>query len=803
MATPVKTLVDEQTAIRRRLHANGYRPLPAREKQVLLHGWPTIPVTERVIADWGNNRAFLTTAIQITGDLVALDFDLDDPMVDDLLDWAEAAVPGLMLAPIRAGKGHKVMYLARVDEPFGTIMSSTYCRGGDPEDRHRFEAFSGLTARYFSCFGPHTLGPRTAEGQEIAIAYRWNGGSPLELRVQDLPVIRKLDVLRIADRAAGMMEQAGWTRATRSRSGEVSEEVAYDITPDTRFWCHDRVSRSYEELASYAATEGGNARCSAGWTDPGATNTTRCHIKVDDDGVVYVIDYAELVRHYPEGHQRRTGAEREAADSRSTLERLGKLLRGVTPPKEPGEPQEPAEPDEHDAFEAAVTYAVTNYAFFPGGAAGEQVVPILNRAKPAMSLAAFKAMLAPMAVEQVGPRGGVTKVNPATVWLTSERLLTLDGFDFVPGTPEPVVETPDGRVVLNDYRPVVHDAPHRGLDVWLAFLEHLLPREAERAWFINWLAFKLQNPEQRGAGVAMVAPNVYGAGRGSLFAILSAVAGEAYCRRVSSDKLLSSAGQGVFNEWQMNSLFAFCDEVVVQEPGLTGRRKAYDRLKELIDPAATMVEVNVKYGRPRKVRSATSLVVASNHMSALPIDENDRRFAVLMNGRPLTENRALFERLALLRPGTRVDPGFAAAIHAWLLAQPTIEHDFWTPPATEWKSEMAELSEGFLEPLIREALDQNAEGLVCSTVLAARVEQLATTRGLPANIKAMTTYELRSRFAGDAGYHGWVRVGRLNIARNKDAAFYARVRGDGKVWAPDVARAHIEAMPTEARRVLG
>jgi hypothetical protein len=133
---------------------------------------------------------------------------------------------------------------------------------------------------------------------------------------------------------------------------------------------------------------------------------------------------------------------------------------------------------------------------------------------------------------------------------------------------------------------------------------------------------------------------------------------------------------------------------------------------------------------------------------------------------------------------------------------------------------MANMSEGQIEPLIRQALDGCDGGVTYVRALKAKVEHLATLEGLGQNVKAQVFYELRARLAGINGYRGWQRVGEFYIDRTNRAVFYARTSlldaagggpaealGEGppagtKTWSLHDAAAYLAGLSTSERKGL-
>jgi len=222
-------------------------------------------------------------------------------------------------------------------------------------------------------------------------------------------------------------------------------------------------------------------------------------------------------------------------------------------------------------------------------------------------------------------------------------------FCFIPGSPRWVrEETGD---YFNTYREEEHPKSGGEVETWAEFLHHLLPKEDEREWFENWLAYKAQHPEQKCHGVLMVAHRVYGSGRGTLFEIVRKTFGPHNTRTVDFNAVAGRGGQAQYNDWMSGCMFVLVPEVKETDPYAARahnvKEQAYEAIKEASDPTASCIRIKEKYGRIREVRTYANLLAATNHNDAIALPADDRRLAVLSNGPPMSVE-------------------LATRVHAWL-----------------------------------------------------------------------------------------------------------------------------------------
>jgi hypothetical protein len=127
--------MQERTAFRLAMLANGYWPLLNDCKKAIETGWPTRRVNETEILSW-DRSALASTGLKIDGDLAVIDVDVSETvLVEELAGALEKKFPELfMRGLVRHAGGPKEAWIARVDEPFRRLASRRWYRGGDPDD---------------------------------------------------------------------------------------------------------------------------------------------------------------------------------------------------------------------------------------------------------------------------------------------------------------------------------------------------------------------------------------------------------------------------------------------------------------------------------------------------------------------------------------------------------------------------------------------------------------------------------------------------------------------------------------------
>jgi len=284
------------------------------------------------------------------------------------------------------------------------------------------------------------------------------------------------------------------------------------------------------------------------------------------------------------------------------------------------------------------------------------------------------------------------------------------------------------QLIVNTYQPPAHTAEPAGLDVFLEHMKFLLPDGEDCMTFLDWLAYKLQNPRARSYGVVMVADDSFGIGRSWLGDVLRIVWGNSNVEFVDIGELTGHGQSAGFNEWASGRQMVVIEEA--HDGSDMTHYKAYERIKTFIDPRTTHMQVNRKFGRKGMEQIWFNLLVFSNHVDAFNIPKGERRLAVFANPQE-KQSESYYNRLWNVY--NKQGAGLAAAIHQFLMERDVSKFNPAVPPVTESKDAMIESS---VAPgtIITDAMVARAQGeLVTKHMLsdlfesAERAERLENT----------------------------------------------------------------------------
>jgi hypothetical protein len=694
----------EQTAIRMALLKNGYSPFPCEGKSGQPRGWPDIVADEALIEEWAGQLRWVSTAVHVgPGRLVGLDVDIDDAAVfDDFVEripdelWSR-----LSAAPKRRGGGSKEMWLVRLREgEEARQFKETTGKWGDPagdadDTDHKLEIWA-KPAKLLVLYGA-----RTMNGREIVDRYSWvDDRGPCEVPVRDLPEVGGGDFDTLLTCAVAAMQAAGWDRLDVAgvSEGDGAERV-FDLEDGMTFKTRDHGDVGLSELVELCS--GHDEVRLYSWLPGRRRRADRCSARLNNfDGLLQIHDYDTGVTHRvaeAEGAYARKLIE----DARGSAERLGAALgrhaagRGeggdglshlealaAAVPEGCGlftEVSAPTEPDEEtvDAREFVVRHLLDRFAYWSDGSG--YVVDMEGGPEKAMSLSSFRNLMLPWSWKQKrSQRANAAEdvINPADVWLGHAERKVVGGYRFAPVSRERLIEM-RGELYVNIWeRPAWWDGEvvagaQGAADTFRAFLQHLIPDERERDWFIMWLAAKVQKPWLPNSGVLMVAEK-QGSGRGTLFDMLQVVFGQRHAKPVTAVQLIGGGSQSQYTDWLESALLVTCDEVLAGDDAggamTWKRREVYERLKALVDPRARWGSI-VRKGLPNyETEIYASYLLATNNPNALPLSVDDRRFAVVTN----TTRKLIWDEdlMALLKPWRcdlrKFSDGFGGGVFEWL-----------------------------------------------------------------------------------------------------------------------------------------
>lgn len=224
----------------------------------------------------------------------------------------------------------------------------------------------------------------------------------------------------------------------------------------------------------------------------------------------------------------------------------------------------------------------------------------------------------------------ITKDVPVVkLWLESRDRRTADVLAWAPGEPE-FCRSPErqqaGDLAFNLWTPpTITDPPADWWDRVQPFVQHigyLVPIEAERIRFTQWLAHIFQRPGELPHTCYLMFTPRTGTGRGTLASILTRALRGYVAANVSADTLF-----GNFNGRLSMKLLATVDEI--REGNSRERYTKAEQLKSKVTEEHR--HLNPKYGAQSVEKNCCRWLMFSNHADALPFDNSDRRIIVIEN----------------------------------------------------------------------------------------------------------------------------------------------------------------------------
>nr|WP_297388227.1 DUF5906 domain-containing protein [uncultured Roseateles sp.] len=226
---------------------------------------------------------------------------------------------------------------------------------------------------------------------------------------------------------------------------------------------------------------------------------------------------------------------------------------------------------------------------------------------------------------------GQTKLQPVLPqWISHPARKTVGMLTWRPGLPEvcaPALSVEGHTEAYNTFRGFRRQAVPENWRDWAAgFLQHvayLVPVESERKRFLQWLAHIVQHPGELPHTCYLMVTETTGTGRNWLASVLARVFRGYVALGVPLGPILDGKFNGILSE----KLLATVDEV--REGGSGNRYARGEALKKLI--TEEFRNLDPKYGVQTVEQNCCRWLIFSNHLDALPFDNNDRRVIVIEN----------------------------------------------------------------------------------------------------------------------------------------------------------------------------
>ena len=252
-------------------------------------------------------------------------------------------------------------------------------------------------------------------------------------------------------------------------------------------------------------------------------------------------------------------------------------------------------------------------------------------------------------------------------------------------------------------------------------------RESVFLNLIYWYAHNVQYPGRK-IRWAPIVKGINGDGKTLCIAVLRAAMG---FRNLSTTSNSNIANNGGFTDWAVRGAVNVIEEIM-----LTGkqRHQFFNAMKEFI--TNSVVDVNVKGGKPRQQWNCTNHYANTNHNDALPLEQTDRRWFVVFT--PWASRDAMLSYCGLdartwevrIAQIDHAKDHCASELRAWFLSlaiPPTFDIN---GPAmvTPEKARMMASSKDDVESVIEAIIADGAEGITDRVVSTSHLSRLLALR---------------------------------------------------------------------------
>ena len=231
------------------------------------------------------------------------------------------------------------------------------------------------------------------------------------------------------------------------------------------------------------------------------------------------------------------------------------------------------------------------------------------------------------------------------------------------------------------------------IDLWNQFLTYTFQSDPTyRDWHTAWMAYPLQNPGAKLKTGCFFWSSQTGNGKSTLGLILRHIYGDHNSALIKENEMFAR-----FNDHQQNKQFIFVDELKRDGSG-----KKSDTIKPLI--TQTRVSIETKYQRPYELIDCMNYYITSNHIEALHLDPEDRRFFVHDLGRTKAP-RSFFTRFYKWLDNGGYEAIHHHLLHAVDLSLPIVGGDPYTLTPTPFDPDAAAPQSTARAALIEASLD--------------------------------------------------------------------------------------------------
>ena len=287
------------------------------------------------------------------------------------------------------------------------------------------------------------------------------------------------------------------------------------------------------------------------------------------------------------------------------------------------------------------------------------------------------------------------KYTPLLFWKKHPDSKVCVDFTYKPNDQKRFVHV-NKKLMINVYeKNELQPDPKADTDIFYAMLEHIIPHEKERNYFLDWYSFPIQNPGIKIRNAIIMQSDEFQLGKGSLFDLHRDILGHNNTRKIELAEALDKGKNYLLNY----------QTVLVDEAKSSGSWSEKAQLINTLKTIITEGSIGVRqlYKEYTEQDTCTNYWINTNYRDAFPLPKNEVRYWVYFSD--AKRNEQMLEEFH----NQRLFGDLAAGVLADLLDRNLSKFNPLAPaPWTQYRDEMCNMADRPLNDYIKEQFAQGS-----------------------------------------------------------------------------------------------
>ena len=285
------------------------------------------------------------------------------------------------------------------------------------------------------------------------------------------------------------------------------------------------------------------------------------------------------------------------------------------------------------------------------------------------------------------------KYTPLKFWKQHPDSNVCVDFTYKPGEKKRFV-TVDKKLMINIYEENDLQPDSKvDTDYWDALVKHVMPHDACREHFLDFIAYIVQNKGKKVRHGIILQSDEFQLGKGSLYDVVRDILGKVNAKKVELDQALDK-GKG----YLVNSIICLIDEAKS-----SGKWEEKQRLINTLKTILTEGSVGIRqlYKEYTEQDTCTNYWINTNHRDAFALPPNEVRYWVYFSD--AKRNAQLLKDYH----NARYNYNLAGGVYAKLLDRPLKHFDpLGVAPHTPYRDQMTQLADRPVNDYVRDNFEQ-------------------------------------------------------------------------------------------------